>query len=300
MSEQPGAPARAGLGLWPSVALFSGAVCIATAPIFVRLAETGPLSTAFWRVVLSLPIAWLWWGCARRGRDPRPPVPRRSAAILVWTGLFFAADLGIWHVSLMLTSVANSTLLVNTAPFFVTLGAWWLFGQRARPLFWAAMILAFVGASLLVNASLARSPAQLAGDAVAVLAAVCYAGYLLSAAKARISWPTVSVMTVSATVTAAALLPVALLSGERFLPASASGWLPLAGLAIVAQLGGQSLITYALAHLPASYSSVGLLVQPVLAAIFAWLILAEPVGPAQALGGLIVLAGIALARRAQS
>ena len=59
----------------------------------------------------------------------------------------------------------------------------------------------------------------------------------------------------------------------------------------------QGLIAYALAHLPAAFSSVSLLLQPVMAAIFAWLLLAEPLSPLQFAGGAVVLAGIYLARR---
>jgi len=47
--------------------------------------------------------------------------------------------------------------------------------------------------------------------------------------------------------------------------------------------------------LPASFSSVSLLLQPVVAAAVAWLVLNEPLSFLQALGGLVVLAGIALA-----
>jgi drug/metabolite transporter (DMT)-like permease len=42
---------------------------------------------------------------------------------------------------------------------------------------------------------------------------------------------------------------------------------------------------------------VSLLFQPVMAALFAWLLLAEVLVPLQILGGIIVLAGIYLARR---
>jgi len=51
------------------------------------------------------------------------------------------------------------------------------------------------------------------------------------------------------------------------------------------------------AHLPAAFSSVSLLPQPVLATIYAWVLLGEAVGPGQMLGGLVVLAGIFLAKR---
>ncbi len=69
------------------------------------------------------------------------------------------------------------------------------------------------------------------------------------------------------------------------------------GLAFVSHAGGQVAITYALAYLPAAFSSLTLLLQPVVAAILAWVLLSEPIGPMQAIGGIVVLAGILVARR---
>ena len=83
----------------------------------------------------------------------------------------------------------------------------------------------------------------------------------------------------STTITALALFPVAFFSPQPLLPAGAEGWLVLIGLAIVTQILGQGLIAYAFAHLPASLSSVSLLIQPVMAAIFAWIIFGEAIGP---------------------
>ncbi len=279
-----------------TLALLAGATSIAFAPILVRLAETGPVATAFWRVLLSLPLAWLWFW--REARRRQPGASRMSFRPLILAGLFFAGDLGIWHVSIVLTSVANSTLLVNTAPVFVTLGAWLLFKQRTRPMFWLGLLLALVGAALLVHASLFASQSQLAGDTLALAAALCYAGYQLSVIQARTGWPTSAIMAVSGTITCLALLPYLVWSGEVLLPDSATGWWVLVALAIVPQLLGQGLITYAVAHLPASFSSVGLLLQPVMAALFAWALLGEVLTAVQAIGGLVVLAGIGLARYA--
>ncbi|MGH7412112.1 MAG: EamA family transporter, partial [Candidatus Methylomirabilis sp.] len=93
------------------------------------------------------------------------------------------------------------------------------------------------------------------------------------------------------------LLPIALLSGEGLVAFTARGWAVLISLALLSQVAGQGLITYALAHLPAAFSSVGLLLQPAVAAALAWIILDEPVGLWQSLGGAVVLSGIVLARR---
>jgi drug/metabolite transporter (DMT)-like permease len=108
---------------------------------------------------------------------------------------------------------------------------------------------------------------------------------------------TLQLMAVTSTVTAGVLLPAALASGEVLLPGGATGWLVLLGLAWVSHAAGQGLIAYALAHLPAAFSAVGLLFQPVMAAAFAWLLLGEPLVALQVAGGAVVLAGIYLARR---
>jgi drug/metabolite transporter (DMT)-like permease len=90
---------------------------------------------------------------------------------------------------------------------------------------------------------------------------------------------------------------VALLTGEDLMPGSTQGWIALAAMALISHIGGQSLIAYGLAHLPPAFGSVTLLVQPVVAAFLAWVMLNEPLSALKGLGGAVVLLGIALARR---
>ena len=71
------------------------------------------------------------------------------------------------------------------------------------------------------------------------------------------------------------------------------------GCALSAQVIGQSLIAYALAHLPATFSAVGLYAQVLAAAGYAWLILDERLAPIQLAGGAVVLLAIAFARNAR-
>ena len=275
-----------------------GALSIAFAPIFVRVSEVGPLSTAFWRLLLAWPALWLWTVMERRRRpDIRRPSRYTDYLRLAAAGLFFAGDLSFWHWSLRFTSVANSTLLVNYAPLWVTFAGWWLFQDRIEKLFFAGLVSALLGATLIVGASFQIRLEQVKGDLLALTASFFYAGYLLSITRLRRDFSTAAIMTWSTVGCTAILLAVTLLSGEKFFPGSPWGWLVLLGLALISHLGGQGLITYALAHLPAAFSSVTLLLQPVFAALLAWLLLAEGLGPGQALGGLLVLVGIFLARK---
>jgi drug/metabolite transporter (DMT)-like permease len=283
------------------VALIGGAVGIAFAPIFVRYSGVGPSATAFYRLGLALPLFWLW---LMREAVPRPessglePVGR-GRLWLALPGLFFAGDLALWHWSIRFTSVANATLFANLAPLVVTVAARLLFGERISVGFVLGLALAMGGAVMVVGSSLKLAPGQLLGDLLGIATAVFYAGYMLSVKDLRRRCSTVRVMTWTALSACPVLVVAAVLSGERLVPTTAAGWWPLVALALVSQILGQGLIAFALAHLSASFSSVSLLAQPVVAAVLAWLIIGEDLGPLQALGGLVVLLGIALAARAQ-
>ena len=282
----------------PVLSLFLGATCIALSPIFVRVSEAGPTATAFWRVALAVPVLWLLYLAKPKARTRRYS---GKWPLLLAAGFAFAGDLGFWHASIKLTSVANSTLLANLASLFVTLAAWIFLRQRPGALFLAGLAAALAGVALLVHTSLGFSRTGVIGDALGVVTAMFYAGYILAVKGLRDRGETtLHLMAVTSTITALFLLPAALASGEEILPVTAFGWWTLAGLALISHAAGQGLIAYALAHLPAAFSSVSLLFQPVMAALFAWVLLSEALVPLQVLGGGIVLVGIALARRGSS
>ncbi|MCW9034112.1 MAG: DMT family transporter [Alphaproteobacteria bacterium] len=280
------------------IALIIGALAIALAPIFVRLSEAGPVATAFYRILFSLPVLTLWMWRENVVDGPyRKPSSFRDYWRLSIAGFFFAGDLAVWHWSIKLTSVANATLLANFAPLFVALIGFLFFKERFSKTFLSGLALAIIGACALMGDSLVFNEERLGGDILGVVTAMFYAGYILSVASLRSQFSTATIMTWSGVVTAAVLLPVALLSGESLIITSLYGWGVVIALAVVSHAGGQSLIAYALAHLPASFSSIGLLIQPAAAAVLAWIIFNEAIGPLQAFGGVIILLGIYLAKR---
>lgn len=275
-------------------ALILGAVLIGLAPIFVRLVDVGPSAAAFWRLLLALPLLALLM-LHRPGGAPSGG--GRGALRWLWlAGLFFAGDLAVWHQSIEFTSVANATLLANMAPVFVTLAAWKLYGEHISRGFALGLLLALLGAACLVADSLSISRRTAFGDLLGVFAAMFYAGYIIGVSRQRRVFDTVQVMFWTTATGALVTLPLALALGEPIWPQAARDWGLLIGLALLSHIGGQGLIAYALAHLPAAFSSVSLLVQPVAASLFAWGLLAEVFGLQQAIGGAIVLAGILLCR----
>ena len=282
------------------IALLVGALCIAFAPIFVRLSELAPTATAFHRMLLALPLFGLWALVEKPG-DAAAGLrhwPRRQRTWLVLSGLFFAADLACWHWSIAYTSVANATLLANGAPVFVTIAAWLLFGERITLRFLFAMALALSGAALLVRVSFDFGGTHPLGDVLGIVTAMFYAAYIISIKALRRTMSTAVLMSYSGAISALALCGLAVVAGESLWPATLRGWSILFLLAWVSQGAGQGLIAYGLAHLPASFSSVSLLLQPAAAAALAWMILGEALSGWQALGGAAVLLGVWLARRA--
>jgi drug/metabolite transporter (DMT)-like permease len=296
MPHQPNRPEFPGL-----IALLAGALAIGSSGIFVRVSETGPTATAFWRGCLALPLLAVWAWLERRGRASAAAAATARASLreplLVWAGVFFAGDLALWHTSLMLTSVAASSIEANCAPMLVTLFAWALWGERPRLPFLLALALAFGGMLLILAPKLGGGGHALLGDALGLGTAAFYAAYILAVARLRGRYGTGIVMFASTLVFTLILLPLALL--EKFLPVTAQGWWVLIGCAVTAQVLGQGLIAYALAHLPATFGAVGLYVQVVAAGVYAWLLLGERLAPVQMAGGAVVLVAIALARQSR-
>jgi len=277
-------------------ALVVGGILLGCSPVLVRVSELGPVATAFWRLALALiPLSLLF---ARHGGGGSLPVTMSQHVTAALPGVFLAGDLATWHTSLHMTSVTNSTLLANMAPIFVTLASWLFLRERITGSFLAGLALSIVGVVVLNGRGLSGgAESHLHGDAVAVCAAMFYAGYFVMLSRARGRFSTPVVMLWSTIAAAFCILPMALVFERAFVPYALAGWLILLGLGWLVHAGGQGLITFSLAWLPATFSSLTLLIQPVVATVLARIILDEPLGAVQIVGGSIVIAGILLARR---
>ena len=276
--------------------LFLGAAAIGFSPIFVRLAHVAPEVSAFYRVALAVPLLWLWMYLQDRASDAKP-LDWTTRLALLGAGLLFSCDLGFWHWSITLTSVANATLLANFSPVFVTLGAVLVLGQRIKRLYLGGLITAIVGLVILMGGDLEHGGDRVFGNTLGLITAFFYAAYLLSVGHFRSRLSVARIMAWTSLGAGLGLLPVVFLSGNTLSAPGPGDWLVLFALAWISHAMGQGLIAHALAHLPTTFSSVGLLTQPLLAALLAWYLFDEGIGLWQGVGGLIVLIGIFLAHR---
>ena len=276
----------------PLLALILSSVLLAFGPVLVRLADVGPVSAAFWRMALAAPVLLLVAGWAQRGRGLRLVALPWGLAIL--SGLFFAADLATWHMGIVRTSVANATLFGNTAAFMLAGWSILVKGQHPGAGTLKALTLALAGTLLLLGTSAQLSPEHLAGDALSLMGAAFYTGYLIVVMGLRDRLPTSVVLAMSTLASVVFLLPAALLEPGSIWPAD---WRPVVTLAITSQLVGQGLMVFASGRLPAPVIGVGLLVQPMVSAVAGWLLFGEVLGPAELAGAAMVLAALVLIRR---
>lgn len=269
-------------------AVIAANVALAFGPWFVRLADTGPVAAAFWRIALALPvllIAALWTDRRAVGRAGSMLVP------LLIGGIAFAIDLGAWHIGILRTTLANATLFGNCAVLifpiygFVAMRRW---PTRAQG---AALLLAAVGGVLLLGRSAELSSRHLAGDLFCVLAGVLYAVYFIAMRRVRQTMAPVPALALSSVASVLPLLLLAMALGETILP---TRWGPLLALGLVSQIAGQGLMIYALGHLSPLVVGLALLVQPLVGATIGWAAYGERLTMLDAVGAVLVAAALAL------
>jgi len=275
-------------------ALVLGALAMGASPIFVRWADVGPFTSAFWRVFLALPALWAWTVLSERGEEARPTARFSWPTILA--GLAFTGDLLFWHVSIVTTSVANATFFATTAPIWVVAFGWLLFRERVRRGVLAGLALCLAGGAALLARSLQIHPSGALGDLYGLATGVFFGLYFLAVQAARKDSSAPRVTFEATLITAALLFIVAAFAEHALLPHSLRGALALLAMAWISHAGGQGLLAVALGRLPAAFSSLVIFLEAIAAAGFAFLLLGEPVSMAQAVGGLLILAGIYVAR----
>ncbi len=270
------------------VAVIVANIALAFGPLFVRMADTGPVAAAFWRIALALPvlIAMALW-------TDRRAMARMGALWLplLIGGLAFAADLGSWHIGIRRTTLANATLFGNCAVLifplygFIAMRRW---PTRTQGL---ALVLAAIGGVVLMGRSAELSSRHLAGDLFCLFAGVLYAVYFITMRGVRRTMAPLPALAMSSIASVLPLLALAMALGETILPQQ---WGPLIALALVSQIAGQGLMIYALGHLSPLVVGLALLVQPLVGATIGWMAYGERLGPMDAVGAVLVAAALAI------
>lgn len=257
---------------------------ISSGGVLAVLAEgVAPVPKAMWRTGLCALVLLPWWR----------PLPLRDLGLLALAGGLLAAHFWTWFLSLESISVMRSVVLVTLAPVWVGLAEWALSGEAPARRFWAGIGVALLGVVLMAWSGLGQS--NLAGDGLALVGGLLSSAYLLMgrSLRQRIHWATYAGMVSG--FSALWLLLVALALGSPLSGYPGASWAALLGLALVPQLMGHGGFNAALGHVKATRVATLVLLEPVGATLLAFLVLAQVPTALEVAGGLIILAGVAIA-----
>ncbi|HEY0446216.1 MAG TPA: DMT family transporter [Allosphingosinicella sp.] len=288
--HQDATRSAAAAGRYAFAALIVSNLFLALGPWMVRLSDVGPVAAGFWRLALAIPLLLL---LARSSAGGRLWPGWSLAAMIAIGGLFFAADLAAWHYGIVRTKLANATLFGNASSFVFAIYGFFLVRRLPGRVQAGALVLAAVGAAMLMGSSYELSPEHFRGDLFALLAGIFYFFYLVTVDRAR---KTLAPMPVLALATATGALPLllfALLLGEQVMPGD---WLPVILLSLGSQVIGQGLLVYAMGHLSPVVVGLGLLTQPAVTALVGWLAYDERFSLTDGLGALMICAALVLIR----
>lgn len=286
----PSAPEAPRKGRYAFAALILANLMLAFGPWMVRLADVGPIASAFWRLGLAAPLLLL---LARPGLTGSSKPTGAMLSVLAVGGFFFAADLASWHVGIGMTKLANATLFGNSSSFLLVLYGFIIARQLPERMQVIALVLAGAGAALLLGSSYELSARNFRGDLFAMLAGLFYAFYLVSIDRARRTMAPMPVLAIATVVGMAPLLLFSAMLGEKIVP---DDWTPLLLLSLGSQVIGQGLLVYAVGHLSPVVVGLGLLTQPAATAVIGWFAYGEKFGPADAVGAVLIGAALVLIR----
>jgi drug/metabolite transporter (DMT)-like permease len=256
-------------------------------PILIKKTALPNLVLAFWRLWLGFGVLALV--STTRGGRIRWDALRRSAV----GGAFFGANVALFTAAVQRTSVAEVTLVSSFQPVLVVLLAGPLFGERP-----GRRELVLIGASLLgvavFEAGAIGGPVwSLSGYLFAIGALVTFTGYYLASKRARERLDAIEYMTSCLLVSALVVTPVALVSGQPLGSVHGGTWVWVGLFVLFPGALGHLLVNWAHRFVDVTISSVIVVGLPVVAALLAWVLLHETLGPLELVGGAVVIACVA-------
>jgi drug/metabolite transporter (DMT)-like permease len=221
----------------------------------------------------------------------------------VWL-LLAAAALGVWlnqvtfSYSVRLTTAATVALVFGTLPIFVALVSQAFGQERLHLRHWLATIISFTGVALVALGSSGGLGGDLGGILLALVAAVTWAAYSVAIGPLMQRY---SPYRISAFVLIAGSVPLFVSAATQLARQEWSGLGALAWAAVVYSLFFSLVFTNvmwftAIDRVGAARASLYANLQPFLGAFFALVVLSEDMGALQVAGGLVIGAGIVLAR----
>lgn len=253
----------------------------------IALAEgITPLELAFWRAALGTVLFGAHAAAAGRARVARRDLPVVAGFGLVGVALFF----GAYFRAIEAGGAALAAVLLYTAPLWVAVLAALFLAERITARKAAAVALAVGGVAGIALAG-GAGPVRLGAGAVVwgLVAGVAYATYYIFGKRYFHRYDPATVFLYAMPVGALALLPLV-----TFHPKSGTAWAVIAFLAVLPTYGAYLAYGFGLRRLEATRAATVATIEPVVAAVGAYLMWGERLGAAGYAFAALVLAGVLL------
>jgi len=269
-----------------------GITALSFAAVLIRLTEAPSLVIAAGRLAVASAVLapFFWFRLPRM----RLELGGRNRGLIVLAGVFLAAHFALWIESLNRTTVTSSVVLVAMDPIFVAILSPLVLRERISARVVAAVVLGFAGSTVIGLRSFGPG-LSLGGNLLALGGAACAGGYLVVGRFVRQRTGLLAYVYVMYTAAAVLLAAAVIILGIPFTGYGPATYGLIVLLGLGPQLLGHTSFNWALRHLTAPAVAMVILLEPVGAALLAWLILHEPPAGLEVAGGVIICAGIYLA-----
>ncbi|MDR1514451.1 MAG: DMT family transporter [Synergistaceae bacterium] len=283
--------------IYPFMILLMGVVGVSTGSIFARLAQAHPLVKSAYRLSLALII--LWPAALLLHKDEFKKLGRRDLAVTMLSGVFLALHFATWMSSLDYTTVASSVMLVNTIPIWIALLNAAL--GKGFPSFsmWLCMLCATVGASIVGYGDLSFSGEALWGDALALAGGIAAAAYIICGGEVRAKLSLLPYTALCYGTAALIIWCAVLLMDLKVTGFGTETWLAFTGMAFLSQVIGHSSYNWALRYFSTGFVAIGLLGEPIGAAVLAYFLFDEYPSGFKLAGLVILLVSIVIAAKSE-
>ncbi len=268
---------------------------------FTRIAENelSPSATVFNRYYIATVVLVPWQIIQLRinnSSEPNQVIKLQDWAIFVLSSILGTSAIFLWASSLTQTSVANSNLLHNVTPIFAVLGGWLFLGQSFDYKFLLGMLLAIIGIFIISFGDFHSEVNSLYGDSLALLSAVFYALNYLVREKLRSKFSASTILLWTSLLSGCFTFLITLTTETQLFPNSWQTWLAVICLAVLCQIIGQGLLIHNLKQFSSAFVTLLMLTEPLLTALFAFIIFAEKLSPLNWVAFIVVLIGIYIAK----
>lgn len=273
--------------------VIGGVLCFSSSSSIVKWADTDGAAIAFWRLLIS---GGLWWIVliVRRVRTGVPVPPASTWKLMFPVAVCFGLNITVFFSAIPRTSIAHAEFITALSPLVLVPAGALLFGERpdGRALMWGAVSIGGLAIVLFTGGD--QGGASVGGDLLILLVVALWAGYLITARRARATVDLVDFMATVMNLAFIVAAPVTLIiAGDAIWNMTPRAWMVAGLLSVMTGMLAHGLIAAAQREVDVGTISILQVAQPAMAVAWGYLILGERIRAVQVPGMVLVVIGLA-------